>query len=524
MSQRVEGGALRAQCCPREIRGREIPGGLSRREFLEVSGFSIALSALTGLSWPGLLAAEVQDRAAEPPKRKPLIVKPIFTYETPSRQPQTSWRSWGGVETEEQGREEMGRIRAELAKLAAEADFPVEFLPISPAKNQANLAAIGDAAGADAILVCAAGGTDPNLFAPLAKLGKPLLFFLRHTSGPLSFWYEAISPWYVRGNKSDKVVPGIDVDDIVVDAIPEIVWRLRALCGLKNARGTRILAIGGPGGWGPLGGPAPGLAKDRWAIDIRTVSYEELASLMKAAFESDALKIARARADAYLRDPGVTLEADRPAVENAFVLDHVFRSLMAKAEASAITISGCMSTIMPIARTTACLTLSTLNDAGYLAFCESDFVVIPAGILLARISGRPHFLNDPTFPHGGVITLAHCTAPRKMDGATLDAARILTHFESDYGAAPKVAFREGVKLTSIIPDFAHARWVGLLAEVVDAPFLPVCRAQMDIAYGVTDRRLAEGMPGFHWESIYGDYMREVGYALRRTPIAWEPLT
>ena len=71
---------------------------------------------------------------------------------------------------------------------------------------------------------------------------------------------------------------------------------------------------------------------------------------------------------------------------------------MAQAGAEAITISGCMSTVMPIAQTSACLTLSLLNDAGYLAFCESDFVVIPAGMLLAQISGRPQFLNDPDLP------------------------------------------------------------------------------------------------------------------------------
>ena len=72
--------------------------------------------------------------------------------------------------------------------------------------------------------------------------------------------------------------------------------------------------------------------------------------------------------------------------------------------------------LMPMAETTACLTLSLLNDAGYMAFCESDFVVIPAGILLANISDRPVFLNDPNYPHDGIITLANCTAPRRMDG------------------------------------------------------------------------------------------------------------
>ena len=80
---------------------------------------------------------------------------------------------------------------------------------------------------------------------------------------------------------------------------------------------------------------------------------------------------------------------------------------------------------------------------GYLAFCESDFVVIPSGVLLANISGKPMFLNDPTYPHDGVITLAHCTGPRRMNGKDLEPVRILTHFESDYGASPKVEMHKG---------------------------------------------------------------------------------
>jgi L-fucose isomerase-like protein len=173
--------------------------------------------------------------------------------------------------------------------------------------------------------------------------------------------------------------------------------------------------------------------------------------------------------------------------------------------------------------TTACLPLSLLNDAGFLAFCESDFVVIPSGILLHGISGRPQFLNDPTYPHQGVITLAHCTGPRKNDGKTLDPVRLLTHFESDYGAAPKVEMKKGQKVTNIIPDFKMERYTGFVGEIVDVPFLPICRCQIDVGYKFPDSRLAENMPGFHWMTCYGDYIREVGYALKRVPIKWDNL-
>ena len=192
------------------------------------------------------------------------------------------------------------------------------------------------------------------------------------------------------------------------------------------------------------------------------------------------------RADDYLRLPGTALETQRQSVDNAFLLEQVFRRLMAEADCRAMTINSCMGTIMPLAETTACLTLSLLNDAGYLAFCESDFVVIPAGILLANICDRPVFLNDPTDPHDGVITLAHCTAPRRMNGEKLDPARIMTHFESDYGAAPKVDMPVGQTVTNLVPDFKAERWTGLLGKIEATPLLPICRSQIDDRFDCSD--------------------------------------
>jgi L-fucose isomerase-like protein len=310
----------------------------------------------------------------------------------------------------------------------------------------------------------------------------------------------------------------------VIDSKEEILWRLRALCGLRNTVGTRIVAVGGANAWSQPEGVVPKLVRDKWGFDIRTVSYADLGVLIEEARADEvAVERARERTDEYLRVPRTKLEVDRKPVENAFLLDQVFRGVLRKADCRAITINSCMGTIMPIAETTACLPLSTLNDSGYMAFCESDFVVIPSGVLLANISGRPVFLNDPTYPHDGIITLAHCTAPRRMDGKQRDPARILTHFESDYGAAPKVEMQKGQIVTNIIPDFASKRWVGLRGEIIDAPFMPICRSQIDIRFGCDSLALAERMPGFHWMTAYGDYTRETGYALKKVGIEWENL-
>jgi hypothetical protein len=110
-----------------------------------------------------------------------------------------------------------------------------------------------------------------------------------------------------------------------------------------------------------------------------------------------------------------------------------------------------------------------------------------------------------------------------MDGRTNEPVRLLTHFESDYGVAPKVRMRAGQLVTNVVADFKAQRWVGLLGEIVEATNLPICRNQIDIKFHCSSQLLAERMPGFHWMTFYGDYLKETGYALKRIPITWEVL-
>ncbi len=516
-------GRSRVTCCPCNEFNDQFARGITRRKFIRVTGgTTFSIMALSGLSWSAF--APLQEEEQPGIRRKPLLVKPVLVYSTPVRQDQRSWRAWGGIQTEQDAKEEVMRIGGELKQLQARADFPVEFLPIGRVQGPDDLNGINDLDSADLFLVYAAGGW-MNTFDRLHQMGKDMIFFCRHKSGPVYLWYEIISPRYLRQHTDNQVVTGVNSDDVVIDSQDELLWRLRALCGLKNTLNTRIIAIGGPGAWSQPEGVVPKLTEDKYKFQILTVSYEELGELITEAMgDNSAITRARKRADQYLQTPGTSLETNRSFVNNGFVLDEVFRKIMNEADCRAITINGCMGTIMPLAETSACLTLSLLNDAGYLAFCESDFVVIPAGILMANISGKPVFLNDPTYPHDGIITLAHCTAPRRMDGKKREPARILTHFESDYGAAPKVEMAVGQTITNIIPDFAMAHYKGVVGNIVDVPFMDICRSQIDIGYQCDSNNLAKQMRGFHWMTGYGDYSREIGYALRRIGIEWDCLT
>ncbi len=500
----------------------QMSGGVTRREFLQVTGTS-ALGAvvLPGLSWPAL--ASVQMEESFEIRRKPLVVKPVLTYEVPVQRDQTSWRNWGGLQTGEDAEREIASIKGELDCIKAKADFPVEFLPVSGVRNTSDLEGVGGLDRADLFLVYAAGGGS-GIFDALLAMDKDMIFFCRHKSGPVYLWYEIISPRYLRRHTDEHAIPGLDFNDVVIDSQDEIMWRLRALCGLKNTLDAGIIAVGGAGGWAQPANVIREHVDDKYRLNIRAFSYDELGKLTAAAMaDRHAVSRARSRADAYLGESGVTLETKREFVDKCFLLEDVMKRVMENYDCRAITINHCMGTIMPVSGTAACLTLGLLNDAGYLAFCESDFVVVPAGMLMANISGKPVFFNNPTYPHGGIKTISHCTAPRRMDGKNLEPARILTHFESDYGAAPKVEMKVGQIITNIIPDFSFKKYIGLPGKIVENPFMPICRTQINISYDCDDMLLAEKMPGFHWITVYGDYLKESRYALKKIGIEQENL-
>ena len=513
---------------------------MNRREFVGLTTASIAGGVL-GLNGPtrageeshGLPAASMAgwqpDRPLIAAGNKKLIVQPVLMYSTPERKEASSWKSWGGVLTDQAASQEAERISAELNSLAAEADFPIEVLPVVKAKT------VEQASGAhnnkyDVVLVYPAAGSGDLLKACFSQeKSKDTIIFARHRSGPAYYWYEALSVAYLDTQenafeRNSALDHGrVHVDDVVVDDGKELLWRLRALYGLKNFIGARIVALGGP--WGKYSPEAPSVAREKYKIEIVEVTYEQAAPRIKSAGQDNRLvSEAQKSAERYLALPNTTCTTDKSFIANAFLLYGVFKDLMREHDASAFTIKSCMTAILPIARTTPCLSLSLLNDEGLLAFCESDFVIIPAGILLRHISGKPVFLHNSTFPHDGVVTCAHCSAPRRMDGTRYEPAKIMTHYESQYGAAPKVELPLGQVVTFIDPQYSSGRWLGFTGIVRDNPSLEICRSQQDVEIQGDWKKLIKEVRDSHWMMAYGDHLKELGYASRKIGIDWVDLS
>lgn len=502
---------------------------MSRREFVGWTTASLAgrvlglgTSARTG-------AAETEWDPNRPPvcTGQALVIQPVLMFRVAEKREATSWKSWGGVQTDETAAKEARRISQELNSLTTDPGFPVKVLPVVKVKTTSDAAHVhkGDY---DAVILYAASGSGDLLRASFApKKDRDTIIFVRHSFGPVYYWYEALSTRYLRTGRpagnSCTDHGGPHVDDVVVDDHSELLWRLRVLYALKNFVGARIVALGGP--WGKYAPEAPQVAHDKYQLHIIDVSYEDITARIQAAMQnSGQVAAAQRRAEKYLALPDTTLMTDRKFVTNAFLLQDVLKDLMREHDAPAFTIRGCMGTILPIAQTTPCLTLSVLNDEGLMAFCESDFVIIPAGILLHYICGRPVFLHNSTFPHDGIVTCAHCTAPRRFDGTRYEPARIMTHYESEYGAAPKVEMPLGRRVTFIDPEYATNRWLGFTGIIRSNPFYEICRSQQDVEIEGDWQKLVNEVRDSHWMMACGDHLKELACATRKLGIQWVDLS
>jgi len=453
----------------------------------------------------------------------PLKIQPVFLYDLPVRREATSYRPWGGIIEQEDVNNEVIRIQEELKKLESHADFPVSLNPLLEV-NSDDKARIACESDSDVILLYAAGNGRDRIDM-MTNSGKDVVMFLRHQSGPVYLWYEIVHPRLLRKESDEYVYPNFDIEDVVVDDYNLVLVRLRALYGLKNIRNTTILAINGVGGWGGLTDNAKKAINEIWHLKTPTAEMTELTSLVeKKLNDSSEMKRAEDDMKEYLSDKYIlSVNAKREYILNGFILYHALKDMMKKYDAEGVTIRGCMG-IGPHVKTTACLPFSLINDEGLMAFCESDFVVIPSGVLMRYISGKPSFLNDPTLPHHGITTCAHCTAPRRMDGTNLEPAHVYTHFESDYGSTPKVEFHKGQVITNIIPDFNSKKWVGFSGVITDHPFYKICRSQFDCTIEGDWKKLLKDMRGFHWMTCYGDYLQEIAYATKKAGIEFENIS
>ena len=74
-----------------------------------------------------------------------------------------------------------------------------------------------------------------------------VVVFLRHRSGPVSLWYEIVSPATCASTPTTPRSTAIDAGDVVVDSLDEADLAVAVALRAGEHRAQRIVAVGGPG-------------------------------------------------------------------------------------------------------------------------------------------------------------------------------------------------------------------------------------------------------------------------------------
>ena len=502
---------------------------LNRREFVGAIGAMTAGTllasqmAFAGASSTAPNPANLLWEPYEPLNQpgKTLKVQPVLMYANQPFRPLASFKSWGHVNSPETAEGEKRRINQELNRMKASAEFDVEFLPLITVTNPQEAQQIHEQ-DYDVVLLYAATGWRDMFNACLAPdPAKDTIVFVRHRNGPIYYWYQAISDRYLTPtdapilaqNSADNHGP-LTVEDVVVDDLVEILWRLRALFALKNFIGHKTITIGpADGKYDPN---APMNAITRFKHEIVEVTYEQFERRYREYLANPEI-VAKSEAwtDFFLKMPNTKLETERDFVVRAFLIYAVFKEFLNVHNATTLTVRGCMGTMLEASETTACMSLGWLNDEGYLGLCESDFVLIPAAILMRFVTSKPVFMTNSTFPHKGMVTCAHCASPRRMDGVNYCPMRVMTHYESEFGASPKVDFPVGQKVTFLNPHYSNPRWLTYTGSILSNPNYEICRTQQEVVLDGDWKKLKPEARDSHWTMSFGDYKNEVEYLSRK---------
>lgn len=114
-------------------------------------------------------------------------------------------------------------------------------------------------------------------------------------------------------------------------------------------------------------------------------------------------------------------------IQKALKIYVALKKLIARHGLNALTIR-CFDLIKSVG-TTACLSLSLLNNEGFVAGCEGDLSTLITMAILKELSGGPVFMGNISWVEGDEILISHCTIALKMT----NKYELDTHFESGIG-------------------------------------------------------------------------------------------
>jgi hypothetical protein len=323
----------------------------------------------------------------------------VVTVEEETQRVNDSFNSWKNNLNNQTSRFDPGHvILMEPSLVIFKEDFtiyPDQFEKIEP-----------DALKADAFLISPEGASITT-FKIAEKYNKPVI-----SDWGLNCRTVDIAA-YTRSHGLEMFVP---------NSPEEMIQAISSLRARKILSETRILY---PTDWGwpsvasITGINEPEKLKDRFGVDLVTISYERLGAMMEKMIENpEAKKKAEKLAQILIDNSDYSYLDEKYVVKSLIFYDSIIR-LMNEYQCNSFTIECfefCTSQLPEKWEITPCLIHTLFKDQGIPSACEGDFAALIGMELLMSLSGKSSHLGNMFMEKNESLQINHSVPGIRMNG------------------------------------------------------------------------------------------------------------
>lgn len=273
----------------------------------------------------------------------------------------------------------------------------------------------------DALLVLT-GGTEHLALSAAVSLADPIVLLAHPEQNSFPAALEILSRLRQLG-RAGRVLMLSDA----AGGDAEVAALAAHLAVRRKLSESRLGRIGRPSDWLVASTPDPALVASAWGPTVVDVPIDEVV----AALEDTTTAEAAAVRAPLLAGAGAVVEPSTSDVDLASRVAVALGRVVERHRLDACAVR-CFDLVLN-QRTTGCVALSCLLDAGVTAGCEGDVPATLTMMWIRAMTGQPTFLANPQDldPRTNTLWLAHCTVPRSL----VSAYDLRSHFESSLGVA-----------------------------------------------------------------------------------------